>query len=105
MWAKQTVHAVLERCVVEVKNKDKEESHNTSTVNPIKLPDLDKLCPEDCNDHGTCNNGMTFYFDILFICVYVITVMIIKVMKNVVYNYLFFYIFLFTDINLNFNLF
>ncbi|XP_071176209.1 uncharacterized protein [Mytilus edulis] len=58
MWADQTVRAVLERCVVEVKNKDKDESHNTSTVNPIKTPNLDKLCPDDCNKQGTCMNAI-----------------------------------------------
>ncbi|CAC5422194.1 unnamed protein product [Mytilus coruscus] len=58
MWAEQTIRAVLERCVVEVKNKDKDESHNTTTVNPIKVPNLDKLCPNDCHHQGTCNDAI-----------------------------------------------
>ncbi|VDI34522.1 Hypothetical predicted protein, partial [Mytilus galloprovincialis] len=58
MWAEQTIRAVLERCVVEVKNKDKDESHNTTTANPIKLPNLDKLCPSDCNNNGTCKDAI-----------------------------------------------
>lgn len=64
MWAEQTIRAVLERCVVEVKNKDKDESHNTTTANPIKLPNLDKLCPSDCNNNGTCKDGMDFNYDL-----------------------------------------
>lgn len=65
MWAEQTIRAVLERCVGEVKKTDKEESHNTTTVKPIKIPDLDKLCPSDCNENGTCKDGKDFNYDLL----------------------------------------
>lgn len=94
MWAKQTVHAVLERCVVEVKNKDKDESYNTSTVNPIIIPNLDNLCPSDCNNNGTCKDGMAFNYSLKYrhICVYVLIVTIIKKKLVIIYfSYFFIY--------------